>query len=495
MTAEGWRDKFWLKFDREASVLWVYALVAALSVALLAYAVTRAFVWDEGFHLLAAQLIAAGKRPYLDFCFPQTPNNAYWNAWLLKVFGHGWRVPHVFAALFVSFTTFLVAQYILSRIPERHWRIPCAVTAVLFLAINPIVVQFGPIAQAYALAVLAGFVAFRLWTISNEGRPWLWAFLSGLAAGLAASATLLSAPIIPVLLIAFLFVGERRGNWLKAGLFTIGTAVPFVPVLLLFLQDAYVVFFNVVRYQAIFRRYHWDNPGPHDFEVLTSWAASDETLLIALFALGTLLYLRRFGWEPRARLEFQVCAAIALSLVLYISTAHPTFGRYYIVVIPFLAVLAGPGLYVVGSRLISTYRPWISVSVLAFILSVVLAHKTFQDRDAATFQRYAEISAKVRTVTPPHAEIFADEPVYFLLDRTPPSGMEFSYSHKLELPPKEEARLHIVSEKELEAQLKAGRFFTYQSCKDEQIDDWELEKVFAKQADVADCTVLWQPKH
>src|ERR1035441_953555 len=58
-----------------------FALVALLLTAGLAvYAQTLAFAWDEGFHLLAAQLIKAGKTPYLDFFFPQAPLNAYWNA-------------------------------------------------------------------------------------------------------------------------------------------------------------------------------------------------------------------------------------------------------------------------------------------------------------------------------------------------------------------------------------------------------------------------------
>src|SRR5580698_9263833 len=57
-------------------------LIAAgvLGAGLMIYSQTVAFTGDEGFHLLAAQLIDSGKRPYIDFCFPQTPLNAYWNA-------------------------------------------------------------------------------------------------------------------------------------------------------------------------------------------------------------------------------------------------------------------------------------------------------------------------------------------------------------------------------------------------------------------------------
>src|SRR4051794_30216377 len=76
--------------------LWLMSLYAAV---FLFYAETLAFTLDEGYHLLAAQLIRAGKTPYLDFCFPQTPLNAYWNALWLGVLGHSWRGPHLLAAL------------------------------------------------------------------------------------------------------------------------------------------------------------------------------------------------------------------------------------------------------------------------------------------------------------------------------------------------------------------------------------------------------------
>ena len=73
------------------------ALAVLLFAGLLLYSQTLSFAWDEGFHLLAAQLINAGKRPYLDFCFPQTPLNAYLNAGWMRVFGESWRPVHALA--------------------------------------------------------------------------------------------------------------------------------------------------------------------------------------------------------------------------------------------------------------------------------------------------------------------------------------------------------------------------------------------------------------
>ncbi len=74
-------------------------VLALISAGVLVYSQTMSFVWDEGFHLVAAQLIDAGKIPYVDFCFPQTPLNAYFNAGLMRVFGQNWHVTQVAAAL------------------------------------------------------------------------------------------------------------------------------------------------------------------------------------------------------------------------------------------------------------------------------------------------------------------------------------------------------------------------------------------------------------
>ena len=79
------------------------------SLGLLIYSQTMAFVWDEGFHLLAAQLINKGKIPYVDFCFPQTLLNAYWNAAWMRLFGQTWRVTHIAAALLIAGGVYLIS--------------------------------------------------------------------------------------------------------------------------------------------------------------------------------------------------------------------------------------------------------------------------------------------------------------------------------------------------------------------------------------------------
>ena len=57
---------------RRSSYLWLYGVVSLYAAVFLVYAETWAFCLDEGYHLVAAQLIGAGKVPYVDFFFPQT---------------------------------------------------------------------------------------------------------------------------------------------------------------------------------------------------------------------------------------------------------------------------------------------------------------------------------------------------------------------------------------------------------------------------------------
>jgi hypothetical protein len=59
------------------------------------------------------------------------------------------------------------------------------------------------------------------------------------------------------------------------------------------------------------------------------------------------------------------------------------------------------------------------------------------------------------------------------------------------LPQREEALYHIVSERELKEQVKAGRFDTVQTCNDDLIDEMNLPSLFPHRADVRDCSIFW----
>ena len=107
-------------------------MLSLYAAGFLVYSATWAFTPDEGYHLLAAQLIAAGRTPYIDFCFPQTSLNAYWNAGWLRILGGSWRVAHTLAAIFTIGAVLLTADYVLRRFPVRGWRAAGAIAAAFF---------------------------------------------------------------------------------------------------------------------------------------------------------------------------------------------------------------------------------------------------------------------------------------------------------------------------------------------------------------------------
>jgi hypothetical protein len=357
---------------------------------------------------------------------------------------------------------------------------------------NDIVVQFGPIAQSYASGLFLSVAAFRL-TINTVSRnPWLWAFAAGLCAGAAAGSTLLTAPVAPVLLLWLLVYNLQGNRWSKALAFCFGCVVSFAPMIWLFVKAPQQTFFNIVQYQALFRRVKWNGATTHDIDVLTAWLNSTPALMTGLLALAGLFFLRKQPeWERRYRAELYLCAWLGGALVFYIAIAHPTFQRYFIFAVPFCSAVAVVGLYAVGSRLANPARPFWPTLVLSTLLVLSLGKMLFDNRAATIWKHYEDIAKKIREVTPPNARLYADEQVYFLLRRTPPPGMEFSYSHRLDLPPRQEALFHIVSERELNEQVKAGKFATVESCKDDRIDEMQLPQLFPNQADIGDCSIFW----
>jgi hypothetical protein len=455
------------------------------AAALITYSQTRAFVWDEGFHLVAAALIAAGKRPYVDFCFPQTPINAYFNAALIRVFGQDWHAPHLLAALFVVGAMVLIAQFILAYLPagkpgteELRWT--AAICAAVFAGLNTTVVQFGTVAQAYGSGLFFGVAAFRA-AVAAVRRKSAWlAFAAGLLAGVAAGCSLLTAPVAAVLLLWSLGNNQTGNRWHKCAAFVAGAAFPFAPVLRLFVEAPRQVFFNIVQYQTLYRRANWPGATRHDLDVMTAWLDSPQALFLGLLALAGIWRLRReSAWSP----EFRLAAWLCLGLGLCIALAHPTFERYFVFVVPFASILAVVGLSGLASRR--------SIAIAATLFALSGARRLFEDRDTTTWKTYETVVRKVAEVTPPGGTLYAEELVYFRLGRTPPTGLEFSYTRNLQLPPEQEKLLHVVSQVEFKKQIRAGRFATVQSCKDDLIDYYELSSVFPNQAEVEDCSVFW----
>jgi uncharacterized membrane protein len=474
---------------RSRAYLFLCSAVTLIGAGLVWYSQTLSFAWDEGFHLLCAQLISFGRRPYVDFAFCQTPLNAYWNALWLTIFGQTWRVPHAAAALCTGGAVLLMADYLFERLPIPRWRL----AAVLF-GLNIAVVDFGTLGQAYGLCLLLIAAAFRCAVAGVDRSSPALAAAAGLASGAAACASLLTSPVAPVLLL-WMLVANRAGRRLvKVAAFIVGVAVSFLPVLALYVQSPRNVVFGILQYNLLFRDVQWEGSWRQNFEVYVSWIDSTYALLLIVLAVAGLLFVLRSDWERRLRSELYLCGWLALALCAHISTARPTFPRYYLLTVPFLAVLAAAGFYSVAIRLVHPDRPLWPALALVLLLVLMQGKSLYDSRDDFAWRTFDAVARKVVEVTPPQALLRADEHVFFMSQHRPPSGLELHDSHKLEFPPALNAQLHLMPGSELERRTKAGDFDTFQTCDDESdFPSLDLEHLYAHKATIDSCTVYWGP--
>lgn len=476
---------------RSRSILF-WGITGLLAAGLVIYSQTNAFAWDEGFHLLAAQLIRAGRKPYLDFCFSQTPLNAYWNAGWMSVFGESWRTAHAVAALAAAGAVWLTADFVFRRFPIGGWRMASALLAASVFALNSLVVEFGPVGQAYGFCLLLIVSAFCVTIRAVDESGWRWSGLAGLLAGAAAASSLLTAPVAPVLL-AWLSIHNRKGQRpVKSTAFIAGVGTALLPVLWLFVQSPGQVFFGIIQYNFLYRQVDWPGATQHNLEVLSAWVDSPQAILLTLLAIAGLVLMRRNAEHQSWRAELTLCGCLALVLTVYIATPRPTFERYFLFAVPFLAILASAGLYETARRLDPRGGPRWPVLAVTLLLALGLAKKLYDRRDYLFWRDMEAVARKVEQVTPPHATLLADEMVYFLTRRRPPPGMEMDDSHKFDFPPAIAAFRHVVSKADLDRMVKAGTFSTVETCdSDDEVEARKLRELYGQKAEIASCYVFW----
>ena len=470
------------------------ASVAVLAASLLVYSQTRAFAWDEGFHLLAAQLIKAGRRPYLDFCFSQTPLNAYWNAGWMWVSGESWRTAHGVAAILTAGAVFLTADFVFTRLPVTNWRFAVAFAAAVLTGLNITVFEYGTIAQAYGICLFLTVAAFRLTILVPHREGWLLPAGAGFLASAAAGSSLLTATVAPVLL-AWLLIHNRAGSrWVKFAAFVAGALVPFLPMLWLFTQSPQAVWFGIFEYNGLYRQVDWPGAIRHNAEVLTYWIDSSQALTLGSLAVVGVFFVLNSEWDRARRAEFYLCGWLASATAAELCTPHPTFQRYFLLIVPFLAVLGAVGVYAVTLRAWNPARPGWPVLALALLVALGLAKSLYEKREVYNWPYFEQVARKVDEVTPLGGMLFADEQIYFLTRRRPPSGFELADSHKLELLAPEVARaLHIVPKSEVDRRVAAGVFDTIATFEDDEdvLTAWGLARTYAHKTEVGDCSVYW----
>jgi hypothetical protein len=420
-------------------------------------------------------MIAAGRSPYRDFLFAQTPLNAYWNALVMWMGGYGWRGPHAASALETAGAVWLTADYIMRKAPVAA-RLAIALTVAVFLGLNSVVVQFATIGQAYGLCMLLGTVAFRCCAAALDGRFYWFASAAGLAAGAAASASLLTAPLGAVL---FVWIAIRAG-WRRAAAYAAGAALGLTPVIWWMAKAPRQFIFDVAGFHIYYRNVDWSDWAGHDAGVLTAWFDSVPGLLVVGLAIAGAV-------AGRARRDVQLCSWTLGVWCFYLACTHPTFPQYFTVTMPFAAILASAAL----EKLYNCYPQEWPLEVVAALVVAVAARTVWMERSDMSWANLVPVAQAVTIVSPRTTPLFADEAVYLLTGRMPPPGLEWGSGHKIEMPLDKARPLHVLPQSELDREVKARVFPVLETCDDGEEERLGLDSIYGQKKAMGECTVFW----
>lgn len=439
--------------------LWSVTFIAIATLAMLAISQTTAFLPDEGFHLNAAHLINQGKVPYRDFLYGQPPLYAYMNAVWMQVFGETWRSSHALSALLSSGCAALLISYLFSRYSGAQAITAGAIGAVFFTA-NTRVMLAGGVSQAYGACLLLSMASFRL-AVRRTKRSTLHMLASGLCAGAAAQSSMLTAPLVAVLLFWILFGGESDQQFKRSLYYLAGVAIASVPLVLLAINSPRQALFNVFEYHMFHRQLEFDNVAKMNAQQVISWLDSSQGTLLLVLSLFGLLASRRVEPGIGGKSELTLCTWMGGSLFLYLSiVVRPTFSQYFVLVAPFAAILGGIGA-VYFARLFRRQSKRILVLVLGIVLyclpAALPAYQVLRPR----MHSWPQIEAVGKEInrTAPEGLLYTPlDYIYFQSKRPALPGLGVWWAEGIQVNSHLAQQIHAVPKSEIDRWLLQRRF-------------------------------------
>jgi hypothetical protein len=481
-----------------ASRGWVFLAVAGgvLVAVMLVFSQTYAWYGDEEFELLAGQLINAGRTPYRDFFHMHAPLYIYLNALWMRLAGENWRAAHVFSAICSAGAAILLSTFWFDRMPERRWKVAAALATAALFGLNFNVLLYGTIGQAYGVCLLLSVAAFWLALRSVDRAGYAAAFAAGLCAGGATASTLLAAPIGPILWL-WMLTYNRAGSRVRKSLgYLAGAAISFMPLAWLATKAPRQMWFSLVSFALYYRGSSFRSEERWNFQVMTGWLGSPQGLLLVLLAATGLVFLfLQSDYDRRVRSSFYLCIWLAGGLAAYLAIPYPTFPQYFVLLLPYVSILATLGVYAVGTGIANSVAPWRLLVAVIGVFVVGLAKSAYSrpKEYRARWPRIEAVAKELNRVTPQDAELLADDGIYFAAHRIPPKGLENSYG-RLRIPAEMSRVLGVVPRSEVLELVAAGRFTAVSSCwpYDRRDDPLALYRLYPNHRTVKGCDLFWK---
>jgi hypothetical protein len=320
------------------------------------------------------------------------------------------------------------------------------------------VLKWGTIGHNYALCLLLSVGAFRF-AVSAVDRPGhSRAVLAGLGAGGSAATSPLVVLLVPVMLLWLVLANHAGARWKTAASFGVSAMVPFTPLMLLALAAPDETYFGLVEHHLTFRVRTTDAAAVH-VETLSSWMTSPQALLLIVLAgTGTVAVGRAAPTETRR--DVYLCAALVLVLGVFASLAHPPARPpYFVVLTPFVAILASIGAFAIAQR-INPPRGRLVASTVVALLALGAARSIYRERLwSSEWKRIEAFAEEANRVSAPGGSFYSSYPfVYFAARRLPPEGLENNWATRMTLSLDSFAQLEVMPEARLIERVRSGSF-------------------------------------
>lgn len=291
-------------------------------------ATTRFIAWDEGFYVLAAKLVSAGKSPYLDFFYPQAPLFPYLLA-VLSPLSMNWLSLRLIAATCAA----LVGAILWIEIRKRHTRSVSSICLGLYVS-SHLVFGWYTTVKAYSMTALLLLLCYCLSQSKRSTQIVLAGFLLGLATNVR----------LYVIVAAPFFMALRDVKYNLA--FLLGLFIGLLPAGYWFIQDPESFWFNNLEYHFMRSRLGFWGGLPYKRLLLEKMFLLKPSSQFFGFEFWCWSILASYTLALTLLRKISYCKALGLAAALLLVSWVPTpnYLQYFSIVVPFIILASAPSI-------------------------------------------------------------------------------------------------------------------------------------------------------
>lgn len=341
----------------------------------------HATLGDEFTYFYMGKLVADGNLPYKDFFFAHPPLQIFIFAFIFKLFGFNLLLLKSVPLLFN-----IISAIFLFKIMKKYSNMHAIISITLFLFTYTIMLEAT---YAYGIEIATAFVLISIYYLTKNKN-----LTSGVFYGIASITALQSLVLIPAFVI-YLFFKKNRKILID---FLIGFLLVFLIVNLFFMIFFNNYFADVYKFHIIKPKVRGDN-----IKVFANFVFNN-LFLICSFVLFFILSLKK-NFK-----RYSLFVFIIAMYALFLAISTRIFDYYFIILMPFIAVIASAGLISLFKKIKTKNIKYLFIIfiLIIFLTDIFSTTKYLYKKDFQDFQSLNELTDFIKTNSKASDELFGD---------------------------------------------------------------------------------------